>query len=336
MGHFPNNMVYHFRMYDTSSSSSSSESEDGEEEIIPPLSRKLQETPSLAKVQNILSIEEAGEAAKISNVPISVGGFFAGGVPGKIRTRESFGEKREKEEKRKRDEAKRDARDAREVRRESLVGYARTVHAARFERKGDEKVVTRKQTLKARHLGGRQIFKRAITTSSSSSEDEEEEQRGGVQVFKRWNVIDSDEEEGTVGQAGEPRPDKENKSTESSRGSHKTSKNVGPEEAGAREEVLREHTPPSSSLGPSPPNSPVQPSVQEAIDSLERDLKREERRREKEAKKRKEEMLEEMMLRLLEERGKRCTEEREKELLRTAAHMIKCKKGCDDARYSNV
>ena len=177
-------VIYNFRMSDTSEDESSQ------------LSLKLQETPSLAKVKKILSLEEAGEALKISNVPISVGGFIIGGVPGKSRMRESFGAST----RRKQDE----------VGRESLVGYARTGFG--FGSRDIKKVVTRKQILKARHLGGRQIFKRAITTSSSSSEDEEEEQRAGAQVFKRWNVIDSDEEECTVRQAGESRHDKENNS----------------------------------------------------------------------------------------------------------------------------
>ena len=179
-------------------------------------------------------------------------------------------------------------------------------------------------------MGGRQIFKRAMkisSASSSSGEDEEEEKRE-VKVFKKWNMIDSDEEEDTVGQAGAQRPDNENNSAETGWHSHTY---VGPEEARPREEVLREHTPPSSSLGPSPHNSPVQSAVQETIDSLERDMKQEERR-EKDAKKRKDRMLDEMMLRLLEEKEKRCTEERQREFFRTAAHLIKCRRGCEDTR----
>ena len=296
-------VIYNFRMSDTSEDESSQ------------LSLKLQETPSLAKVKKILSLEEAGEALKISNVPISVGGFIIGGVPGKSRMRESFGAST----RRKQDE----------VGRESLVGYARTGFG--FGSRDIKKVVTRKQISKARHMGGRQIFKRAMkisSTSSSSGEDEEEEKRE-VKVFKKWNMIDSDEEEDTVGQAGAQRPDNENNSAETGWHSHTY---VGPEEARPREEVLREHTPPSSSLGPSPHNSPVQSAVQETIDSLERDLKQEERRREKDAKKRKDEMLDEMMLRLLEEKEKRCTEERQREFFRTAAHLIKCRRGCEDTR----
>merc|ERR1719370_2046440 len=42
-------------------------------------------------------------------------------------------------------------------------------------------------------------------------------------------------------------------------------------------------------------------------------------------------MVEEMLLELLDERMKRGTEERERELLRAAAHLIKCK-GCADTR----
>ena len=45
--------------------------------------------------------------------------------------------------------------------------------------------------------------------------------------------------------------------------------------------------------------------------------------------------MEEMLLELLDERMKRCTEERERELLRTAAHLIKCK-GCADTRCVNL
>ena len=80
-------------MYDTSSSSGSeSEDEEVEEEISSRLNKKLQETPSLAKeVKYNLSLNEARVAWKISNVPNSEGGFFAGGVPGKSRTREFSG-----------------------------------------------------------------------------------------------------------------------------------------------------------------------------------------------------------------------------------------------------
>ena len=41
------------------------------------------------------------------------------------------------------------------------------------------------------------------------------------------------------------------------------------------------------------------------------------------------EMLDEMIMGLLKERERRCEEEGERELLRIAAHLIKCK-GCDD------
>ena len=58
-------MIPDRRMYDTSSSSCS-ESED--EEDSSRLSQKLQEIPSLARVKDILPIEEAGNAARISDV----------------------------------------------------------------------------------------------------------------------------------------------------------------------------------------------------------------------------------------------------------------------------
>ena len=120
-------------MWDTSSSSCS-ESEDGGEEETSPLrlSKKLQEIPSLAKVKKILPIEEVGEAAKISNVQISVGGFIVGGFPGQSRARELSA-------KRKPDEEKRDAK----VGRKSLVKKS-----ARVGRKDVKKVVTRKQCVK--------------------------------------------------------------------------------------------------------------------------------------------------------------------------------------------
>ena len=357
-------------MYDTSSSSCSESEDEGGEESSSQLSRKLQETPSLAKVKHILSIEEAGQAAKISNMPIHVGGFFAGGVlgesrwgayvnwkqgeevgkgkvgsivekeeftsigrktsvgqflagggvPGKSRTRKSLGAsvQRNQGKEKKYDKA-------------GGKSFVESDKYARIGHKDGERDVTKKQIAEARHLGGRQIFKRAIMISSSSSEDEEEEEvQRGVHMFKRWNIISSDEEEDIVTdsrEAGMPRLDDENNSVETNLQSHKTGKNVGGhQEAQARREVclLRENTPPSSSLGPSPSKSPVQ----EAISSLEKVMKQEQRRKEKEVKKSKDEMV----LRLLDERMKRCIEEGEKEFLCMAAHLINCK-GCQDTRY---
>ena len=168
--------------------------------------------------------------------------------------------------------------------------------------------------------------------SSSSSEDDGEEGKGVVRVCKRWNKINSDEEEEhSIEQAGSPWPDNKNHPAEPGPPqSHKTRKNVNVKEVSAIEEVFfaRENTPPSSSLGPSPPNSPTEPYVQQKTTNL--DKKQKEKR---EDKKRKEGMLEEMLLKLLDERGKRCKGEEEKELLCIAVHLIQCR-GCDDARYS--
>ena len=298
-------------MYDTSSSScSESEDEEVEEEISSRLNRKLQETPSLAKeVKYNLSLNEARVAWKISNVPNSEGGFFAGGVPGKSRTRESFGvlvKRKQGEEKGKKGYVGKEGSSGKEI----------------------DKEVTRRQIRGARHSGGRQIFKRAIMISSSSSEDEEEDEiKRNVRVYKRWNMISSDEEEeDPIEQAG-------SQCVETVPQSLTTSRNVHVKEASAREQVLfaRENTPPSSSLGPSPPNSPAEPHDQQETINL--DKKQEQGSKDKEVTKRREKMLEEMLLKLLDERGKRCKGEEEKALLRIAVHLIQCK-GCDDARYS--
>ena len=48
-------------------------------------------------------------------------------------------------------------------------------------------------------------------------------------------------------------------------------------------------------------------------------------------------MLDKMMfLRLLDERGRRIEDEGEKELLRMAAHMVKCKNGCRKDRWVSL
>jgi len=309
-------------MYDTSSSScSESEDEEVEKEYSSRLNRKLQETPSLAKeVKHNLSIDEARVAWKISNVPNDEGGFFAGGVPGKSRTGESFGAPIKRKQGEERGNAK--------FKRKGFIDKAGSFG------KEIEKKVTRRQILEARHSGGRQIFKRAIMISSSStSEDEEEEEKRAVRVCKRWNMISSDEEEeDSIGQAGSPWPDNESHPAEPGPPqSHTTSKNVNVKEASVREEVFlqRENTPPSSSLGPSPPNSPTEPYVQQKTTNL--DKKQKEKREYKNVLKRKEGMLEEMLLKLLDERGKRCKGEEEKELLCIAVHLVQCR-GCDDAR----
>ena len=167
-------------MYDTSSSScSESEDEEVEKECSSRLNRKLQETPSLAKEVNYnLFIDEARVAWKISNVPNDEGGFFAGGVPGKSRTGESFGAPIKRKQGEERGNAK--------FKRKGFIDKAGS-----FGKEIDKKV-TRRQILEARHSGGRQIFKRAIMISSSStSEDEEEEEKRAVGVCKRWNMISS-------------------------------------------------------------------------------------------------------------------------------------------------
>ena len=300
-------------MWDTSSSSCSESEDEGVEESSS--SQKLQETPSLARVKkDALSLEEGDEAARISDVAVGLESWRgecgvidrAPGL-GKTRTREWFGAS---------------ARGNRE--------------SARIERINVEKEVARKQIQKqAKKLGSRKNFKRAIlitSTSSESEEDEEEVQkRCSSRVVKRWNISSSDEEENPIKQAEGSRPNDENNSMEETN-LHTTSNKVGVQEVLAGEETLRENTPPSSSLGPSPPNSPAaEPYVQKALNNI-----RQRRKDILEEKKRKEKMMDEISLRLFEERGKRCREENkegEKELLRMAAHVFKCK-GCSNTRYT--
>ena len=290
-------------MYDTSSSSCSESEDEGGEENSSRLSRKLQGTPSLAKAKGNLPLHEPGEAPKISDVLLGAGVFtdgavFIDGVTGGSREGVVKG-------------------------KQGTKGGS-----TRAGREYLEKEVTRKQIKKARQLGSRQIFKRAIMTSSSSSEDEDEQRV--AKVSKRWNIICSDDEEDVDGQERAAGPDTENNSRP-----HTASKNVDNQEAEVGICFIGESTPPSSSLGPSPNNSPAQHSVQEAINLLERDRQQEqgEQTRKDNDDKRKNEMLDEMILRLLEERERRCEEEGERELLRIAAHWIACR-GCDDTRCS--
>ena len=285
-------------MYDTSSSSSSESDHEDEEENSSRLSRKLQETPSLAKVKDSLSLEEANKAVRISDVPIGAG-VFIGGVVGKSRMTECFGASAKKKQR-----------------------------SARIRRKDIEKEVMIKQIREARQ---RKTFKRAIIISSSEDEEGKWETEG-VRASKRWNIISSgEEEEDSIRKAGSQCPDNENNSAETGQHLFTTSKNVDTQEAPGREEAFftSENTSPSSSLGPSPPNSPsAECDVQKALNYIK------ERRKENfKAKKREEEMLEEMLLRLLDERGRRCKGEGEKELLCMAAHILRCN-GCHETRYN--
>ena len=293
-------------MWDTSSSSCSESEDEGVEESSS--SQKLQEIPSLARVKkDALSLEEGDEAARISDVAVGLESWRgecgvvdrAPGL-GKTRTREWFGAS---------------ARGNRE--------------SARIERINVEKEVARKQIQKqAKKLCDRKNLKRAILISSSSSEGEEEEKSCVSRVAKRWNISSSDEEENPIKQAEGSRPNDENNSMEETN-LHTTSNKVGVQEVLAGEETLRENTPPSSSLGPSPPNSPAaEPYVQKALNNI-----RQRRKDILEEKKRKEKMMDEISLRLFEERGKR-RKEGEKELLRMAAHVFKCK-GCSNTRFTD-
>ena len=182
--------------------------------------------------------------------------------------------------------------------------------SARIERINIEKEAARKQIQKkTKGLGRRQSSKKTILIS----DDDEEEEKRCAGASKRWNVI-SDEED--IRQAGgSPHPDDENNSVE-----------TGPPHS------VRENTSSSSSLGISSPNSAAEPYVQKALKHI-RERRKENLKRSLEAKKRRQKMMDEMLLRLLDERGRRSQEEGEKELLRMAAHVIKCKKGCRNQRW---
>ena len=291
------------KMNDTSSSSSSSESDhEEEEENTSRLSWELQETPSLAEeVKDCLSLKEAGEAAGISDMPIGVGVFISGAL-GKNGRREPF-----------------------------RASANKIQRSARIRRKDIEKEMTRKRIWEARQ---RKTFKRA--TIIASSEDEEKGETRGATLCKRWNMISSDEnEEEPTRKAGSSYPDNENNSVKAGPGPHwrTACKYIGTQEASARGGVffVGENTTPSSSLGPSPPNSPQAEWYVQKASALNyiQERRKNNLRRSREAQKRKEEML----LRLLDVRRKRCKEKAEGELLRMAAHLMQCN-GCDDTRYS--
>ena len=182
--------------------------------------------------------------------------------------------------------------------------------SARIERINIEKEAARKQIQKkTKGLGRRQSSKKTILIS----DDDEEEEKRCAGTSKRWNVINDEEDIRQAG--GSPYPDDENNSVE-----------TGPTHS------VRENTSSSSSLGSSSPNSAAEPHVQKALNYI-RERRKENLKRSLEAKKRRQKMMDEMLLRLLDERGRRSQEEGEKELLRMAAHVIKCKKGCRNQRW---
>lgn len=270
---------------------------------------KLQEVPSLARIEDDVSLEATGEAYKVSNLSSLPHWQFGQGFSASDAKKWS-GMKCK----------------SRRARHDSGFDYLGRQREGNFKRATvrsrnfTEKVAIRKQTLKA---NGWSSSKAPLVPSTVS--DGEDGERG-VEPEKQEGFNDLDKD-------GDFKKDINN--------SHWCTTDVENNfvcgVSDVQNESVRGEMVLESSLCPatisSPPGiTPVKSSAQRAINLLDRapDQEKEERRRME--MKWYEEMLEDVLLKMLDERGKVETEQAELEILKSAAHLIKGCHGCNDTR----
>ena len=269
---------------------------------------KLQEVPSLARIEDDVSLEATGEAYKVSNLSSLPQLQFGQGFSASDAKKWS----------------------GRRARLDSGFDYLGRQREGNFKRPTvrsrnfTEKVAIRKQTLKA---NGWSSSKAPLVPSTVS--DGEDGERG-VEPEKQEGIdgLDTD---------GDFKKDINN--------SHWCTTDVENNfvcgVSDVQNESVRGEMVLESSLCPatisSPPGiTPVKSSAQRAINLLDRALDQEKEERRRMEMKWYEEMLEDVLLKMLDERGKVETEQAELEILKSAAHLIKGCHGCNDTRHESL
>ena len=274
---------------------------------------KLQEVPSLARIEDDVSLEATGEAYKVSNLSSLPHWQFGQGFSASDAKKWS-GMKCK----------------SRRGRHDSGFDYLRRQREGNFKRPTvrsrnfTEKVAIRKQTLKA---NGWSSSKAPLVPSTVS--DGEDGERG----------VESEKQEGINGL------DTDGDFKKDINHSHWCTTDVennfvcgvsDVQNGSVRGEMVLESSLCPATISSPPGITPVKSSAQRAINLLDRAPDQEKQERRRMEMKWYEEMLEDVLLKMLDERGKVETEQAELEILKSAAHLIKGCHGCNDTRHESL